>query len=187
MMSNHCCRVWFGSSAPLRLCGFCSYYILRWEWWYLAPKESLLLIWLWIMQGFIWCQTMWQSSVLYMLYYMVYDEQKLYYIQYYYVVGLFSNPHGLFFSLLFALLPPSSTAIATTKLGDNPTDPKLCQSRNCFHRHQYLKVAKGGKLVRHNLQSFLKIEWHIWEPCLRMHGHWLLFKIELEQYSLVLF
>ena len=59
----------------------------------------------------------------------------------YRVVGLFSNPHGLFFSLLFALLPPSST---TTKLGDNPTDPKLCQSRNCFHRHQYLKVEKGA-------------------------------------------
>ena len=66
MMSNHRRRVWFGSSAPLRLCGFCTTYILlRWERWYLAPKESLLLIWLWIMQGFIWCQTMWQSSVLY--------------------------------------------------------------------------------------------------------------------------
>ena len=72
MMSNHCCRVWFGSSAPLRLCGFCSYYILRWEWWYLAPKESLLLIWLWIMQGFIWCQTMWQSSAVLYMYYILY-------------------------------------------------------------------------------------------------------------------
>ena len=143
MMSNHCCRVWFGSSAPLRLCGFCSYYILRWEWWYLAPKESLLLIWLWIMQGFIWCQTMWQSSAVLYMYYILYGLwwTKAVLLYTYRVVGLFSNPHGLFFSLLFALLPPSST---TTKLGDNPTDPKLCQSRNCFHRHQYLKVEKGA-------------------------------------------
>ena len=156
--------VWvISSSAPLWFLYIYSICSIRWEkWWYLAPKESLLLIWLWIMQGFIWCQTMWQSSVLYdvVLVYGLWWTKAVYYIQNYYVVGLFSNPHGLFFSLLFALLPPSTTAIATTKLGDNPTDPKLCQSRNCFHRHQYLKVAKGGKLVRHNLQSFPKIEWH---------------------------
>ena len=135
--------VWvISSSAPLWFLFIL--YILRWEWWYLAPKESLLLIWLWIMQGFIWCQTMWQSSAVLYMYYILYGlwwTKAVYYIQYYYVVGLFSNPHGLFFSLLFALLPPSST---TTKLGDNPTDPKLCQSRNCFHRHQYLKVEKGA-------------------------------------------
>ena len=74
--------VWvISSSAPLWFLYIYVHSSIRWEkWWYLAPKESLLLIWLWIMQGFIWCQTMWQSSVLYMLYYtnyMVYDEQKL--------------------------------------------------------------------------------------------------------------